>query len=245
MGCACPSTPSPTAASATRATRVPSATSLPSRLTPVTTGPVSMATAASPQGANPPASATADTPEPSVTKVGAGEVGAQGEQPHTGTTRLSIAVPQSPSVMGSRCGTTTRCSGAMPSARRHGRWPGWNAGGPAAALELAAALGCGSGAGNTPSNAATAQPSWRRWRSPASVAAASACERPLALESLGAGGERPRSQGLCFALQLWCYCLGVSELHLHRGSLAEGRAVASRGLGKKTNKQKTRNKANV
>lgn len=36
-------------------------------------------------------------------------------------TRLTTAVPQSRSAAGSRCGTTTRCSGATPSARRRGR----------------------------------------------------------------------------------------------------------------------------
>lgn len=120
---------------------------------------------------------------------------------------LSIAVLQSWSAMGSRCGTTTRCSGATPSARRRGRWPGWSAGGPAAAPAPAAAPGCGSGAGNTPSSAAMAQPSWRRWRSPASAAAASACERSPAPESRGAGRETPPwSQGPRFALWLLLNC---------------------------------------
>jgi len=135
---------------------------------------------------------------------------------------LSTAVPQSWSAAGSRCGTTTRCSGATPSARRRGRWPGWSAGGPAAAPAPAAAPGCGSGAGNTPSSAAMARPLWRRWRSPASAAAASACERPPAPESRGAGGEpplEPRTSLCPVQVFLNCSCAGrarqrVEPLHL-------------------------------
>lgn len=194
-----------------RATRAHSAISLPNHLTPAATSPVSMATATSPQVASPPVSAMMAIPEPSVTKVGTEEVGVQGSSPmpRHQADHCCPTIPQSRSAAGSRCGTTTRCSGAMPSARRRGRWPGWNAGGPAVALTPVAALGCGSGAGNTPSSAATVPPLWRRWRSPASVAAASACEQPLALQSRGAGGENSPSQGPHFTLQPWCCSLGV------------------------------------
>lgn len=85
MGFACPLMPSPTVASAMRATRAHSAISLPNHLTPAATSPVSMATATSPQVASPPVSAMMAIPEPSVTKVGTEEVGVQGKQPYATT----------------------------------------------------------------------------------------------------------------------------------------------------------------
>lgn len=128
------------------------------------------------------------------------------------------AVPQSRSAAGSQCGTTTRCSGAMPSARRRGRWPGWNAGGPAVALMPVAALGCGSGAGNTPSSAATVRPSWRRWRSLGRVWLAQTHDSALVLLLL----RRPKVSTVLISKALSCDLPALLNPRKKKSSCWEG-----------------------